>query len=231
MRISRSIVLLASLASVALSAVSTSAASAAPVWRFNGNELVGEEKVKGAAIDGSLTVPGATTTCERIGLTMKISNAGGVGKGEVTKLPLTGCHTPEGSPCIVESIAAGKTTVVGAHDEECRQRLRDNRKHAHRHHVRRSAMRAFRRAHHRHRHSRGFVRKCDLHFDLQRHELQSDGHLAESRDYRHRLGCLVCSASHRCALGRSAGALLAGQRARRVGGRTSAARTISRPPR
>ena len=108
MRISRSIVLLASLASVALSAVSTSAASAAPVWRFNGNELVGEEKVKGAAIDGSLTVPGATTTCERIGLTMKISNAGGVGKGEVTKLPLTGCHTPEGSPCIVESIAAEK---------------------------------------------------------------------------------------------------------------------------
>jgi hypothetical protein len=120
MRISRSIVLLASLASVALSAVSTSAASAGPLWRFNGNELVGQEKVKGTAVDGSLTVPGVTTTCARTALTMKISNTGGAGQGEVTKLPLSECHTPEGSACTVESIAAEKlpwpahtTTVLG----------------------------------------------------------------------------------------------------------------------
>jgi hypothetical protein len=120
MRISRSILLLAGLTSVALSAVSASAASAAPLWRFNGNELVGQEKVKGTAIDGSLTVPGVTTTCARTGLTIKISNVGGAGQGEVTKLPLTECHTPEGSPCTVESIAAEKlpwpvhtATVVG----------------------------------------------------------------------------------------------------------------------
>jgi hypothetical protein len=106
MRISRSIVLLISLAGIALGAVGTSAASAAPRWRFSGNELTGEEKVKGVAIDGSLTVPGVTTTCERTTITMKISNAGGAGKGEVTKLGLSKCHTPEGSTCSVESIAA-----------------------------------------------------------------------------------------------------------------------------
>jgi hypothetical protein len=105
-RISRSVVLLVSLASIALSAVGAAAASARPLWRFSGNELVGEEKVKGVAIDGSLTVPGVTTTCERTAITMKISNVGGVGKGEVTKLGLSKCHTPEGSPCTVESIAA-----------------------------------------------------------------------------------------------------------------------------
>lgn len=98
--------LLVSLASFALSAVRTSAASAGSLWHFSGNELVGEEKVKGVAIDASLTVPGVTTTCERTAITMKISNAGGVGKGEVTKLGLSKCHTPEGSLCSVESIAA-----------------------------------------------------------------------------------------------------------------------------
>lgn len=120
MRARQNIALLTSLAVIVLGAVSASAASAGPLWRFNGKELVGEEKVKGTAIDGSLTVPGVTTTCARTGLTVKVSNAGGVGQGEVTKLPLSECHTPEGSSCTVESIAAEKlpwpvhtTTVVG----------------------------------------------------------------------------------------------------------------------
>jgi hypothetical protein len=108
MRKSGNTLLLAVLVSLALSAVSASAASAGPLWRFNGNELLGGEKVKGVSIDGSLTVPGVTTTCKRTVLTMKISNAGGAGKGEVTKLALSECHTPEGSPCAVESIATEK---------------------------------------------------------------------------------------------------------------------------
>lgn len=108
MRISRGIVLWVSVASVALGVVGTSAASAGQVWRFSGTELSGTEKIKGTAIDAVLTVPGASTTCGRTVLTIKISNEGVTGVGEVTKLALNECHTAEGSACVVESIEAEK---------------------------------------------------------------------------------------------------------------------------
>jgi hypothetical protein len=97
------------------------AASAAPVWKFSGTELVGNETIVGAAISSKLTVPGATTECAHFLYNMKIKNAEGTGKGEITELPLFEC-TASGS-CTVESIVAEKlpwpthlVTIVGKGD-------------------------------------------------------------------------------------------------------------------
>jgi hypothetical protein len=88
------------------SATMSAAASAAPVWKFNGTELSGNETVVGAAISSKLTIPGATTECAHFLYNMKIKNSAGTGKGEITELPLFEC-TASGS-CTVESIAAEK---------------------------------------------------------------------------------------------------------------------------
>ena len=82
----------------------TAAASAAPVWKFNGTELKGAETIVGAALSSSLTIPGATTECTHFLYNMKISNPG---KGEITELPLFECKTTS-SACTVESIGAEK---------------------------------------------------------------------------------------------------------------------------
>ena len=120
-RKTRYAVLLA-LAAVALtSATMTAAAGAAPVWKFNGTELSGNETIVGAAISSKLTIPGATTVCTHFLYNMKIKNSGGAGKGEITELPLYEC-TASGA-CTVESIAAESlpwqthlTTVAGKGD-------------------------------------------------------------------------------------------------------------------
>jgi hypothetical protein len=92
---------------VALASASlAAAASAAPIWKFNGTELTGNETIVGAAISSKLTVPGATTECEHFLYNMKIKNSAGTGTGEITELPLFECKA-SGS-CTVESIAAEK---------------------------------------------------------------------------------------------------------------------------
>jgi hypothetical protein len=115
----RRYVVAAALVVVALASASLAgAASASPVWKFNGTELSGTETIVGAAISSKLTIPGATTECVHFLYNMKIKNSAGTGKGEITELPLFEC-TASGS-CTVESIAAEKlpwqthlTTISG----------------------------------------------------------------------------------------------------------------------
>jgi hypothetical protein len=97
--------LLVSLVVVAASAVATPAAGAL-VWKFDGTELTGSETVVGAAVDSSLTVPGATTECKDFLLNMKITNDPAA-KGEITEAPLFECSTSNPA-CTVESIEAEK---------------------------------------------------------------------------------------------------------------------------
>jgi hypothetical protein len=108
------------LAIVALvSATMAAAASAAPVWKFNGTELTGKETIVGAAVSSKLSIPGATTVCADFLYNLKIdNNEAKEGKGELTELPLFEC-TASGT-CTVESIAAEKlpwpahlTTISG----------------------------------------------------------------------------------------------------------------------
>jgi hypothetical protein len=87
--------------------VLASGALASPVWKFNGTELTGSEKIVGAATESSLTIPGMKTTCTHFLYGITISNSGGVGKGSVTELPLYECHTNL-AVCTVESIQAEK---------------------------------------------------------------------------------------------------------------------------
>jgi hypothetical protein len=102
---SKKVAFLASLA-VALSAVSASAASATPSWKFNGANLVGTETVFGIAHASTLSVPGAPVSCEHLQLFMKISNGVTPGKGEVTKLLPYECTAP--GDCKVQSVEAEK---------------------------------------------------------------------------------------------------------------------------
>jgi hypothetical protein len=121
MRTRRYAVLLALAAVVLGSATVSATAGAAPIWKFNGTELSGNETIVGAAISSKLTVPGATTECAHFLYNMKIKNVAGAGKGEITELPLFEC-TASGA-CTVSSIAAETlpwqthlTTVVGKGD-------------------------------------------------------------------------------------------------------------------
>ncbi len=99
------IVLLAGLAAVVLGAAMPAAASAQ--WKFNGVTLVGSESVEGVAIDSSMAIPGATTTCELMPLSMDISNVLGAAHGEVTKL--SGLNCTAGANCSVTSFGGEKT--------------------------------------------------------------------------------------------------------------------------
>jgi hypothetical protein len=98
---------LALVAVVALSSVATAAASAAPIWKFNGTELSGNETIVGGALSSSLAIPGATTTCAHFLYNMKIKNSGGTGKGEITEVPLYECSTSS-EVCTVTSVTAEK---------------------------------------------------------------------------------------------------------------------------
>ena len=101
------VILAGVLALVAMGAVFTASAGASPQWKFNGTTLTGSEKIVGAAISSSLTIPGMTTTCEHFLYTMAIENAAGTGKGSITELPLYECHTNT-SACTVEAITPKK---------------------------------------------------------------------------------------------------------------------------
>lgn len=91
--------------SMVVSAVFAASALAGPTWKFNGESLKGSETVVGAAIESGMTIPGLTTTCEHFLYTMSIENNGGTGEGEITELPLFGCHT-SASACTVSAISA-----------------------------------------------------------------------------------------------------------------------------
>jgi hypothetical protein len=108
MKLRKSILLLASVAVLIVSATAAATASASPAWKFNGTELTGKETIVGAAISSKLTIPGVTTECKHFLYNLKISNnAEKKGTGEVTELPLFECST-QTKTCGVESIEAKK---------------------------------------------------------------------------------------------------------------------------
>ncbi len=96
------------LAVAALLALASAPADAAaePFWEFNGVRLEGEETVLASSTKVTLTIPGLTTTCEMdYDLTVWNQPAGGGGRGSVTGLSFTNCHTDSLS-CTVASIQA-----------------------------------------------------------------------------------------------------------------------------
>jgi hypothetical protein len=107
MKLRKSILLLASVAVLIVSATAAATASASPAWKFNGTELTGKETIVGAAISSKLTIPGVTTECKHFLYNMKVSNTGGKGTGEITELPLFECTT-QTKTCSVASIEAKK---------------------------------------------------------------------------------------------------------------------------
>ncbi len=90
------------LAALAISAVFAGGAAAAK-WKFSGTELSGTEVTVGFGLESRLTVLEAPVQCEHFLYKMIISNSGGVGKGEVTELPLFNC-TSTVKGCTVEAI-------------------------------------------------------------------------------------------------------------------------------
>jgi hypothetical protein len=95
------------LAALLLAAAFAAGASAAPVWKFEGSALIGEEAIVGDATLSSLTIPGLTTTCKKMHYEMAISNNAGTGKATLKALSFTTCFTsaPE---CTVKTIGAEK---------------------------------------------------------------------------------------------------------------------------
>lgn len=93
------------LVALVISAVFAGSAGASPVWKFNGTELSGSEVVVGGALESSMTIPGLTTKCANFLYKLKVSNSAGLGKGEVTEVPLYNCTT-NSAACTVKTIAA-----------------------------------------------------------------------------------------------------------------------------
>lgn len=90
---------------LALSAVFSASASAAPAWNFAGKALEGKETVLGGAFESGLTLPGLTTKCENFLYKLTIENSAGTGKGSLTELPLYNCTT-NSKYCTVKTIGA-----------------------------------------------------------------------------------------------------------------------------
>lgn len=97
--------LLVSLVVIAASAAAAPAAGAL-VWKFNGTKLTGSETVVGAAVDGSLAIPGAAIECKHTLLNQQITNSP-TAEGEITEAPFFECSTSSPA-CTVESIEAEK---------------------------------------------------------------------------------------------------------------------------
>ncbi len=90
---------------LALGAVFSASAGAAPAWKFEGKALEGSEVVLGAAYESALTLPGLTTKCENFLYKLTIKNEAGTGKGELTEMPLYNCTT-NSAACGVKTIGA-----------------------------------------------------------------------------------------------------------------------------
>lgn len=110
-------------AALLTSALSASAASAAPEWRFGGTLLSGtSETIEAKATKASFTFPGLTTSCGPFVLELEVENpGGGAGGGEVTGV-LPGSCVTNSKYCTVESAQAvgtpwpvHLTTVTGEH--------------------------------------------------------------------------------------------------------------------
>ena len=105
MRLNRGVSVLAALVVMALSTAVGATASAAAVWKFEGEELTTSEMIKGVAEESSFMLPGPKVTCEFIDFRMIIQNIGGLGHAEAIEVPMAECTSSEPA-CKVESIEA-----------------------------------------------------------------------------------------------------------------------------
>jgi hypothetical protein len=90
---------------LALSAVFSAQASAAPAWNFAGKALEGKETIMGGAFESALTLPGLVTKCENFLYKLTIENSAGTGQGSLTEMPLYNCTT-NSKYCTVKTIGA-----------------------------------------------------------------------------------------------------------------------------
>jgi hypothetical protein len=90
---------------LALSAVFSAQASAAPAWNFAGKALEGKETIMGGAFESALTLPGLVTKCENFLYKLTIENSAGTGQGSLTEMPLYNCTT-NSKFCSVKTIGA-----------------------------------------------------------------------------------------------------------------------------
>ena len=77
-------------------AVSSAVGAGSPKWYVGGSELSGTETLGGLAEPSDLSVAGVSTACAHSYYYGKIFNSSGVGKGEITELPLYGCSANAG---------------------------------------------------------------------------------------------------------------------------------------
>src|ERR1700722_16361964 len=98
--------MLVPLAVAVVVAMIPAAASASPAWKFNGTEMASGTStvLVGAAINSGLTISGLETVCANFVYDLNVSNVAGVGKGEVTELPMYNCTA--GPNCTVNSVTA-----------------------------------------------------------------------------------------------------------------------------
>lgn len=98
-------ILAAGVLALALSATSAASAGASPAWKLEeGLELpVKGETALAYAPEGSMTLPGLTTTCD-FPFGLKIWNTAGTAGGRVDELPLNKCATS--GACAVEAATA-----------------------------------------------------------------------------------------------------------------------------
>jgi hypothetical protein len=82
-----------------------SSASAAPVWKFEGAELIGSEAVDGVAVLASFDFAGTTNVCKETHYSMTISNSSGQAKGSLNELLFTSCST-DIEDCTIEGMEA-----------------------------------------------------------------------------------------------------------------------------
>lgn len=109
MRIKKLVLLPLAIVALAVGAlaVATASGTTTPKWYVGGTELSGSETLGGLAEPSNLTVAGVSTKCEHSYYVAKILNSGGLGKGEVTYLPLYGCSA-SGGGCTLAKIEPTK---------------------------------------------------------------------------------------------------------------------------
>lgn len=89
-----------------LAAAFAASASANPLWRFNGNQLMGSEEIAGEATGSTITIPGLTVECQTLSYEMKIFNMTGTGRGELNSMSFANC-TANSPSCTIASMTAG----------------------------------------------------------------------------------------------------------------------------
>lgn len=91
---------------LAVGAVFAAGAVAAPVWKFESEELKGSESIAEAASESTMSLTGLTTTCD-FSYGMTVSNSGGKAGGSMNEMALDSCVT-DSKVCTVEEAAAEK---------------------------------------------------------------------------------------------------------------------------